>query len=269
MLGGDIREYEKFIGFFDIHIGFENKYVRGNLVEVPTHNAQALKAAFQFAADFQPDTFILGGDQIDCRPVSHWVKNKLLSNAGLTIKSQYDAFEDLVLEPIESLGPKRKIWLHGNHEDWLYDVVEEIPALRGMLEPDEYLELKKKNWEIYSTGEFARVGKLYFTHGDTLGRGRNVAARAVNYYRRNIRFGHYHTFEVATLYDPVDVTDTHTGVCVPCLSVRSREYAKNKPDNVVNGFIYGYVSPTGDFYDNIVVMTDNMFVAEGKLYGKE
>lgn len=261
---------ERFVALFDIHCGWERRYERGNLVEYAAHNDAAITAALDFVDDFEPHHIVLGGDQLNFGPVSHWRKGKPQLTEGFSVKAELDLFNQLVLSRIERRHHgARKIWMEGNHDAWLLDVVEENPALAGLVDVQSYLELAEEGWEYYSQGEIAQVGKCYFLHGDTLGPGRNVAARAVSKYRRNVRFGHFHHYASETLVNPLDVTDNHTGICVPALCERSPGFMKNAPNNWLNGFLYGYVDPeTGNFFDNVVVMTDNKFVAEGNLYGK-
>lgn len=269
-LGGETTTHlEKFVVLFDIHVGFEKKHVRGQLVTSPTHNSEALGAALSFVNDFRPDHIILGGDQLNFGPVSHWNRSKPQLVEGFRVKEELDLFNTLVLAPLERNHPgARKVWMEGNHDAWLVDYVEESPALEGLMDVASYLELAESGWEYYSQGEIAQIGKCYVLHGDTLGTARGVAERAASRYRRNIRFGHFHHYSSATLVNPLDVVDNHTAIGVPCLSACAPGYLKGAPNNWLNGFLYGYVdSETGDFWDQVVVMTGNKFVAEGRIYG--
>ena len=57
----------KFIAAWDMHYGYER---RGGH-KVALHDSKAINAMLKFAADFKPDTFILGGDIMDCGAISH------------------------------------------------------------------------------------------------------------------------------------------------------------------------------------------------------
>jgi hypothetical protein len=260
---------QRFLWAFDIHSGKEQAVVRGKRVVRPTDNPAAMRAFLRFAEDFEPDIFGFGGDQLNCGPVSHWHRGKPRLVEGFRMKDELDTFGEKILERVERLmrgKGKRRIWLNGNHEAWIDQFVDEYPQLEGMIEVAQYLDLDNRDWEIYSTGEMATIGKSYWTHGDIFRSGFNPAQKAVNHYRRNLRFGHFHTYMVYPLHDPLDITDNHTAISVPCLAIRGMTYGKGAANNCLNGFIYGYVDDTGDFCDYVVVMHDNKFTVDGKSY---
>lgn len=160
---------QKFIALFDLHFGWERGLERGKWVTRPTHNLPAIRAVMSFAVDFKPDVVVLGGDQLNCGPISHWHKGRPILNEGFRLRTEMDLLDNEVLKPFDRVG--RKIWIGGNHEAWIDQFIEENPGTQGLLEPDIYLDLEKRGWEIYAAGEIARVGKLYFTHGDIVLRG--------------------------------------------------------------------------------------------------
>ena len=73
---------QKFIFTPDKHIGWE----RDGKSTRPLHDAAAIKALMAFAKDFKPDLWIEGGDNLDCGPVSHWLKDRHLSAKDLNLK---------------------------------------------------------------------------------------------------------------------------------------------------------------------------------------
>jgi hypothetical protein len=257
----------KFIALFDIHCGWESQTNRGKTTIKPTHSLPAVRAAVKFAKDFRPDVFILGGDQLNCGPISHWRRGKPKLTEGLRLKDEFDLLLHEVMEPLQFV--KRKVWHDGNHEQWIIDHVEENPSLAGILEPAEYLKLEKRGYEIYSQGEVSSVGKLHFVHGDVIlrsGGGTNPAKKLVNAYRRNIRAGHIHTYGAHIETTAVDVQDYHSGVIVPSLSVRNPTYAKFCPNNSLNGFLYGYSWPNGSFSDEVVIINKGECTVHGIKY---
>lgn len=259
---------KKFVALFDMHIGWEWQLIGGKRVERPTHNAAAIKATLDFVQDFVPDVVILGGDQINCGPVSRWNKGKPRLVEGFRLKDELDAFGDLVLSRVDEI--KTKIWMDGNHEAWVHLLVDETPGVEGMIEPAEYLRLRDCGWQLRSQGEMYNLGKLYFVHGDVVLQSRqyrNPAQTLVAAYNRNIRAGHVHTYASYTQVTPIDRQDYHTGVIVPALSARAPYYTKFNPSNFMNGFLYGYVWPDGGFTDYVVVINKNVFTVNGKKYG--
>lgn len=257
-----------FIALYDIHVGWERARVEGEHVVRPTHNLAALRAAMRFAVDYQPDVFILGGDQLNCGPVSRWHKGSPRVAAGFNLKDEMDTLWDEVLVPVENkLSCSEKVWLYGNHEKWIELWLDEQPAAEGLVEPHNYYELKERGWVVKDQGEWYQLGKLHFLHGDALhGASSTAAARAVAMYRRNIRIGHFHTESTATDKTAIDAEDFHTCKIVPALSSRGPSYQKNAPDNFMQGFLVGEVYPNGDFQDHVVIINEDRFHWNGKLY---
>jgi hypothetical protein len=258
---------KKFLALFDLHFGYEFGNVKGNRVKRTTHNLDAIKAVKKFAFDFGPDILILGGDQLNCGPVSHWHKGKPRLDEGFRLKDEYTLLNEHILHPFYDV--ERKIWLTGNHEQWIEDYINEHPSLEGLLEPKKVLCDLNNNWEYYSQGEIVKIGKLHFTHGDTiLGAGKyiNPAQQLVNQTRVNIRCGHLHSFFAATDINPIMSSDYHTGIVVPGMCSTNPFYVKNRPTRFITGFLYGYIWPDGNFNDYVVILNKNKFVINGVKY---
>ena len=257
----------RYLGLFDIHVGFERGYEGGTWKTQTAHNPKAIKAAINFAKDFSPDVLIFGGDQLHVGSVSHWNRGRPIFTEGLRLKDDMEVLYDTVLEPLAPV--KRKIWHDGNHEQWIINMVAETPGIEGLVEPTEYLKLKEIGYEVYSQGEISNINKLHFVHGDVVlgkGSGINPAKTLVNAYRRNIRAGHIHTYSAAIEQTAVDAKDYHSGIVVPSLSSRNPYWLKRAPNQFMQGFIYGYVWGDGSFNDYVVIINDNQFTVNGKRY---
>ena len=257
-----------FLALFDIHAGWEKARVRGQHVIRPTHNLAALRATMKFAVDLQPDIFILGGDQLNCGPVSRWHKGRPRIDSGFRLKDEMDLLWNEVIVPVENdLSCSEKVWMYGNHEHWIELWLDEQPAIEGLIEPHNYYELDARGWQIYDQGEIYKAGKLHFIHGDTMrGVASTVAYRAAALYRRNLRMGHFHTEATGTDKTPVDAQDFHTCKIIPALSRRGPTYMKNAPDNFMQGFLMGEIYPSGDFQDSVIIINKDRFHMNGKLY---
>ncbi len=261
--------HSKFVALYDMHYGKEVKVERGIRKIYPTHNQKAINTTLQFVRDYDPNTLILGGDQLNCGPISHWNRGKPYIIESFRLKDELDTFEKDFLSKIDNI--ENKIWLQGNHEQWVSDFVNEHPSLAGMLEPIEYLNLRKRGWKIYSQGEVYKLGKLHFVHGDVILNGRNNLTNPAKYLvdqtRVSIRAGHIHTYYAYTDINGLDSNDYHTGITVPCLSNTNPSYLKNRPTRFINGFLYGEVLGSGNFNDSVVIINNNKFVLNGKIYG--
>lgn len=261
----------KFVALYDIHYGHEWRKKNGKDTLCTTHNVKALNSALEFIEDFKPDTIILGGDQLDCGCISHWNADKPLYREKLRLKTELDGFYSNVLVPLQESSCSELVWLKGNHEVWIDQFIEKHPQLQGMLEPETYFSLRDVGWEVKEQGEFFKLGKLHFVHGDVILNGRttvvNPAKYLVDQTRVSIRAGHIHTYYAYTDINGLDSSDYHTGVTIPCLSNLNPTFLKNKPTRIVNGFNYGYVYPNGNFNDFVVIINNGKFVVDGKMYG--
>ena len=262
------------VTLFDLHCGWERRR-KGTEVKVcPTHNVEATAAAMSFVKDFKPDMVVLGGDQINFAPISHWNKGKLWANDGMKIKREMDILNNAVLGPIEEYCPKaEKKYMIGNHDQWVYDFIDENPAIEGLIEPENYLNLKPRGWEVVGQGEMVWLSPhCGIVHGDNVKNSTKPAYKAMEMYQCNIRQGHHHKLDSYTQYNAADAKDFKTSLVVPCLATTNAVYNKNAPNRCLNGFLFTYIWPNGYFTDYVVVMADNSFVAPGsnKIYrGRE
>lgn len=253
---------EKFLAIFDVHWGYERDASRH---KVPLHDIRAVNAMMEFAHDFKPDHIVLGGDILDCGSISHHRKGSTGQLEGLRLLAEAQECREHIIAPFEKLAPGRLIYHIGNHEDWLQDVTDEMPALEGIVDIRSLLKLDE-DWEVIPQGGASKLGKLTFVHGDQLAGGQNPATAAVAAYERNIRFGHFHTFQVATKTTPVDAAG-HTGIAVPCLSKKGHAYGKGAPNKWMQGFLWGFIGgPHGTFADYVSVIVNGTAIINGKVY---
>lgn len=253
---------QKFIATYDLHYGFE----RRNGHKVPLHDIKAWGAVLDFAKDFKPDTWIHGGDMLDCGVVSHHNHGKPGATEGLKLIADAREGRELFIEPVERIVKKGKlIYLKGNHEKWLDDLTDQIPALEGYLDLEAILKLGKR-WDVIPVGGAYNLGKLTFIHGDTISGGEHVAKNAVVNYERSIRFGHFHTWQVYTKNSALEYKNGKTGVAIPCLCGKLPNYTKGRPNRWMQGFCYGYVDNKGNFNDYVPLIIDGQTVINGKVY---
>lgn len=255
-----MKPMKRFLFATDLHFGFERK--AGH--KVPLHDIKALNSMLAFASDFKPDIFIWGGDALDCGSISHHNHGKPGATEGLKLVEDAVEGRKAFIEPIEKLGGKL-IYMIGNHEKWLTDFTDKIPALEGLLDVRNLLHLSDK-WSIVPQGGAFNLGKLTFVHGDTIKGGELVAKNAVIAYERSIRFGHHHTFQAYSKASALEYKNAKTGVAVPCLCGKSPRYNEGTPNKWVQGFNYGYILEGGNFSDSVVVILDGRCVVGGKVY---
>lgn len=253
---------ERFVALFDLHYGFE---ISPSRHKVPLHDEKALNIAMEFIEDFKPHNVILGGDMLDCGSLSHHRLGNAGQLEGLRILAEAKELRTKVLDPIERVAKGRLVYHIGNHEDWLNDLVDKTPSLDGIVQAEHLLKLGKR-WEVVPQGGFSKLGKLVFIHGDQLPTSINYANNAVTTYEANVRFGHFHTFQLSTKTAPVEANG-HTGVAVPCLCKKNPSYGKGKPNRWMQGFLWGYTGgPDGCFNDYVTVIVNGKAIIDGKVY---
>jgi predicted phosphodiesterase len=249
---------ESFLAGFDLHVGYE----RRNRHKVALHDTKAIGVMMAFAKDFKPDHFILGGDALDCGPVSHHNHGKPGAVEGLRILSDAKELTELVVQPAQKLS-KHQYYIIGNHEAWLDQAIEVSPALEGILDAGSLLKLD--GWSVIPQGEALKLGKLVFVHGDQIKGGENPAKWAVNAYNKNVFFGHHHTHQVFTKVSALDSTG-HTGTAVPCLCKKNPKYGGGSPNRWMQGFVYGWLHKDGTFSAYTVLIINGKATIMGKVY---
>ncbi len=251
---------KKFVAAFDSHFGYE----RRNGHKIALHDPKAIGSMLSFVNDFKPDVFIYGGDTLDCGVISHHNHGKPGATEGLKLLADATECREALITPIEEVVKGEKVYLIGNHEDWLTDLTDQIPSLEGLIDLKTILKLSK--WTVIPQGGAFNLGKLTFIHGDTVKGGEHIAKNAVVNYERNIRFGHHHTYQVYTKNSALDYKNAKTGMSVPCLCTKNPKYGEGAPNRWVQGFLYGYIDQTGNFHDSVVLIIDGKCVVNGNVY---
>src|SRR3990167_7924178 len=156
---------QRFLALFDLHWGYTHRPGRHL---GPLHDLKAIKVALAFAKDWKPDVVILGGDILDAGPICHHLKGKQHSLEGLRLLRDVTELRTHVLAPLEALKAKKLVYICGNHERFLTDLLEDVPGLEGIVSVDSLLKLSEHQWGVIPQGGHFKLGKLWFLHGDTL-----------------------------------------------------------------------------------------------------
>jgi hypothetical protein len=252
----------RFIAVFDYHYGHEWK--DGALM--PLHDADAMALVLQFAEDFKPDVFYLGGDVLDCSAVNHHNAEFPGRLEGLRLGRDMQELKETLIIPVSRLAA-RCVYQIGNHEAWIQRLFDHVPGISDTFSLHTNLGLNAPQWEVLSQGSVFHLGKLYFIHGDQIRSSAYPARWAVEAYGRSIRFGHFHRAQVHTKISALDVSDVHTGIAVPGLCRRDPAYARSSPNQWMLGFLWGYVFDDGSFTDYLTCIVNGRFAANNRVYG--
>jgi len=253
---------KKFVALYDVHYGYERDSYRH---KKPMHDERAMNVALQFVSDFKPDHIVLGGDILDCGAISHHNRKKPGQVDGLRVLEDARELQSKFIKELEKQENAKKSYITGNHEDWLNDLVDEMPGLEGLVDLRTVLQLDK-DWDLKPQGGHVNLGKLTFIHGDQLRGGEYAAKAAVVAYERSIRFGHFHTYQVYTKTSALDIKQGRTGVIVPCLCSKDPKYGEGAPNRWVQGLNYGYIHHDGSYSDYVAIIVNGKTVINGKVY---
>lgn len=247
-----------------------------------------------FLVDFQPDDFVVGGDFLNLDSISHW-NDKNFANIGFStvrrnLHKEFAAGRKVIEDWVKIL-PKggKKYYIPGNHEWWLVGFATKYPQIfqeeTDMEVPEwdsdytntqktffskllnHYLHLEEYGFEIQPYMRPLKIGKIYFVHGHEFGGGNNHAKSMVEKGKKNIVGGHVHTHQVYTSYSPLDFSEFHSGVSVPCLTGLGPGYLQQPNTKWLNGFYAALMQPDGFYHDYVLkIIKGKLITPDGKIY---
>src|SRR3990167_8963789 len=115
---------ETFCFLTDLHYVYERK----NGDKVALHDSRASNVALKFIQKFKPDHIVLGGDMLDCGCISHHNHGKPGAVEGFRLLADAKELTEFLIKPLEAVKSKTLTYINGNHEAWLQDLVDRIPA---------------------------------------------------------------------------------------------------------------------------------------------
>ncbi len=158
---------------------------------VPFHDERALRLVLKVGRAFEPDVIVHQGDLADFYSVSAHSKSP---DRMTSLKDEVDEVRR-VRARFDKLGAERKVFIEGNHEYRLTRYLcDKAPELYGLVGTDELLRLTENGWEYTPYKQYAKIGKVYFTH-DTGNSGKYTTARALDAFQHSVAIGHHHQIE--------------------------------------------------------------------------
>lgn len=233
-------------------------------LHIPHQNDPAIKAVLKLMDDIKFDKNIIIGDMMDLGCIGHWNKNRHKTLEMARLKNDYIQGNAL-LDEMDKRLPKdaEKFYLKGNHEVWADMLLEEMPSLIGLIEPESQLFLKERNYKIAQYNELIQIGRLFVTHGIYCGT--NPIKKHIDELKSNIIFGHTHTLGMQLSSSPTREI-AFSGYNIGCLCDLSPDYMKNRPNAWTHGFAVGYFYPNCYFDVQLVRIVKGKFIFNGKEY---
>lgn len=259
---------KKVVALFDLHMGWEYAINHLGYVKTAAHDPKIIKLVLKFIREFQPTDIVLGGDQWNNATICHWNSLKKIGVEPGMYPAEVKLLDSMLLQHLPDIPNKTLII--GNHDQHSYDLMEKQPQLGDLVDPIKILNLTQRDWKIIPNGGYHQIGKLIYLHGNTIGgksggTAQTSAKASVTAYQKSCRFGHHHTYSAYTLHKAHDAKDCKTGICVPACCSTNMAYAKNAPNQCLQGFNFGYIDSKGNFNDSVVIVKpDYSFICEGQ-----
>ena len=240
----------------------------------PYHNKKVVKVVFEFMKWFKPDTVVLLGDAMEMRAINHWKKSKGNQRdfEGVRLFQDYADFSRDILAPIEKLCPRaKKIYMGGNHEHWIFDVINKFPQeTEGSIEVERALKLKERGWDwvpFLKDGRrgIMKMGKLTLIHGHYTNK--YHASKTSDTYSGSVVYAHAHDLQSHTKVHIEDPNDYHTSTSIGCLCDLSPEFLWGQPNRWVHAFGVLYVRDGGCYNLYVPVIINGKFTYAGKTFG--
>jgi len=232
-------------------------------IHYPFHDPKTVGIAIQLAKDIKPDKIILLGDCFDAKNLSKKFKDPNLTmeqGVYLTRKEMLGFREEVFLPLWKAGGECEVLWCGGNH-----DLTRTEEAIRDEPDRGELIDTRKMFPEakICSYGEYHKVGKLLFTHGDYCNDAH--AKKHVLMYGSPVIYGHTHTFQTYTSIAKSD-SKPHMAISLGCACKKDPEYIKNKANAWVHAVGVCYFFKSGEFNFYPVQVINGRTIFNGIIY---
>lgn len=247
------------------------KVNKGTFVVIPDLHAHEviwdyLALVCQFITNFKPEYVIQLGDLMDYECLLGIGKKRYPAFDGKDVGKLNREFQAVakIITMINQACPKacKKIFLEGNHEYRVTELVRKAPEFEDMFRLDKRVDMS--GWKILPYLQKFKLGKLNFIHGEFYGQA--PVKKHLSVYDKNIIFGHTHAIGQETKPSPMREIPVW-GAMIGCLCALNAEYMKNKSSRAEHGFGYGwYEEESGDFDCAIKRIIHGGFWAEGRRY---
>ena len=208
---------------------------------------RAVSSYLHFLRWYQPDVHLIFGDFADCEGISHW-ENESMEPRRL-VPEMLQARE--LLAKIVECTPRAstRIFLTGNHEDWIKQGMSKMPEMFDGIEKlgininvDTLLDLPFYGYESFPVNDLVKIGNAHFTHGVYAQSAH--AKKHMQVFKGNIYYGHTHDNQV---HNETSIHGNVEAAANGCLSRLDAKFLRGKPNNWVHGHGAWEFFPDGSF----------------------
>lgn len=230
----------------------------------PFHDKSNFALMLRAARDLEPEWIVVIGDFMDFYAVSAHPKNpQMATQLKMEIREG-----NKLLDRVDELGAKEKIYIAGNHCDRVERYLRnKAPELMEITDVPSMLKLEQRGWTYVPYKKHARVGHIYFTH-DVGVAGRYSVYKALDTYFSSVITGHAHRLAYIVEGDATggQRVSAQFGWLGDVEQVDYMAEAKAKKD-WAQGFGIGYHNPATDIvYLTPVPIVERTCCVNGKLY---
>jgi predicted phosphodiesterase len=230
----------------------------------PYHDARAWALMMQVAKANKPDIILTLGDFADCYSVSSHRKDPRRIN----MLDEELAEVNGLLDQLDSLGAKRKVFVEGNHSQRLTRYLQDqAPELFNVVSVQKLLKIKKRNWEWVPYLQDIKIGRVYYTHEAGAGTGRPQAYKTLDTYHHSVVTGHGHRTQYVVEGDATGnaMVSAQFGWLGDLSKIDYAHRIKATKDWSL-GFGWGYLRENGLTYLQPITIVDYSCIVNGRLY---
>jgi len=220
---------------------------------------------------YQPHGIVNIGDMTDMDSLCRFNLDKRKKMENKRYWKDIDSLNHLLDRQCE-LSPKaEKIYIMGNHEDWVNQYLEYHPEMsadrdsgHGGIDFVRDTQLKERGYEVIPLNGTKRLGKALFMHG--LYTNLHHAYKTSQVYPKTIFYGHSHDVQTHSFTSPIDQKDVRVAECMGCLCDLNPSWMRNKPNKWVHAFGMFWLKDNGEFQMDRKIVIKDEAVVNGKIF---
>lgn len=226
----------------------------------------AYRSFKKFLKWYQPDVDLIFGDYLDCEGISHWPSDSLEPRRLIPeIKAGR-----IDLAHRKTLTPKTttRIFIEGNHEDWIRQGLTRMPEFFEDIESLGYdfsvpalLDLERLGYDFFPVNHIVKIGKAHFTHGVYCPKGHANKHLAV--FKNNIYYGHTHDYQAVR---DISMDGLIEAASTGCLARLDAKFLRGKPAIWNHGFGIWEFRPDGNYTRVFISIKDGVCSYNGIIF---
>lgn len=203
-----------------------------------THGKERDEPAFNcylnFLEFYQPHVHLILGDYVNCDGASPWPQKNLEPKR---LVPEMKIGREMLGRTVEKTPTcSSRIFLEGNHENWIIQALTQMPEIFEGLEDlgiqvnlKALLALEKYGYELFPVNHFIQIGGAHFTHG--LYTSASHAKKHLDQMKVNLYYGHLHDIQE---HNQTAMEGGMEAASLGCLTRLDAEFLRGKPNNWVH-----------------------------------